>query len=258
MADEHLIVESDQGVVTITLNQPERRNPLSSAMMERMIGVLRAIGSDDSARAVIIAGKGPAFCAGHDLTELRGRDVGFYRAIFNMCTQLMTTIQRIPQPVIAQVGGIATAAGCQLVATCDLSVAAHSATFATPGVRIGLFCSTPMVALTRAIGRKHAMEMLLSGRAIDAVTAERWGLVNRVVPDDQLSSATQALALEIAVSSPLTVAIGKRAFYEQIDLDQAAAYEHMSEVMSQNAMAADAQEGIGAFLDRRAPRWRGL
>src|SRR5271170_7307691 len=255
---KNLIVEEEAGLVTLTMNRSEKRNALSTAMMTELNDELRAIGKRSDARAVIIAGNGPAFSAGHDLSELKGRDLEFYRYEFDLCAQLMLTIQRIPQPVIARVHAIATAAGCQLAATCDLVVAGESASFATPGVRIGLFCSTPMVALTRAIGRKHAMEMLLSGRAIDAVTAERWGLVNRVVPDDQLAIATRALALEIAVSSPLTVAIGKRAFYEQIDLDQAAAYEHMSEVMSQNAMAADAQEGIGAFLDRRAPRWRGL
>jgi enoyl-CoA hydratase/carnithine racemase len=257
MAAQILLVESRNGIVTLTLNQPERRNPLSSAMMETLLASLQELAKDSSSRVVIIASNGPAFCSGHDLAELRGRDMDFYRAIFDLCTRLMTTIQSIPQPVIAQVGGIATAAGCQLVATCDLAIAAQSATFATPGVKIGLFCSTPMVALSRAIGRKHAMEMLLSGRPVDAPTAERWGLVNRVVPDDQLAAATRALALQIADASPLTVATGKRAFYSQIDLDQAAAYEHTREVMSRNAMAADAQEGIGAFLEKRQPRWCG-
>jgi enoyl-CoA hydratase/carnithine racemase len=257
MNDTDLIVRSEQGLVTLTLNQPEKRNPLSSATMQKMLDILRGIGEDGTARVVIISGAGSAFCAGHDLAELRGRDPDFYRGVFDLCTRLMATIQQIPQPVIAQVAGIATAAGCQLVATCDLAIASQSARFATPGVKIGLFCSTPMVALSRAVGRKHAMEMLLSGRPIDADTAERWGLVNRVVPDNELEAATHALALEIARSSPLTVGIGKRAFYTQIDLDQASAYEHTREVMSRNAMALDAQEGISAFLERREPQWCG-
>ncbi len=255
--ESNLIVESGEGLVTITMNRPERRNPLSSAMMKELIATLREIGAGRQARAVILAGRGPAFSAGHDLAELRGREISFYRDIFERCTELMTTIQRIPQPVIASVGGIATAAGCQLVATCDLAVAAESARFATPGVKIGLFCSTPMVALSRAVGRKHAMEMLLSGRMIDARTAEKWGLVNRVAPDAELAAETRRLALEIAGASPLTVAIGKQAFYAQIDLDQAKAYDYTKEVMSLNAMAADAQEGIGAFLDKRDPAWCG-
>jgi enoyl-CoA hydratase/carnithine racemase len=257
MAEPGLLVEAERGLVTLTMNRPEKRNPLSVAMMEEMLEVLHAIGADSSARAVIIAGAGPAFSAGHDLAELHGRDLDSYRRIFDLCTELMTAVQNIPQPVIAQVGGIATAAGCQLVATCDLAIASETAQFATPGVRIGLFCSTPMVALSRAVGRKHALEMLLSGRPIDARTAERWGLVNRVVPTVSLASETRALASEIACASPLTLAIGKRAFYEQIDLDQSGAYEHTREVMSRNALALDAQEGIDAFLHKREPRWRG-
>jgi enoyl-CoA hydratase/carnithine racemase len=253
----NLLIESGQGLVTLTMNRPEKRNPLSSEMMHEMIATLREIGVQREARAVILAGRGAAFSAGHDLAELRGREISFYREIFDLCSELMTTIQRIPQPVIASVGGVATAAGCQLVATCDLAVAAQSARFATPGVKIGLFCSTPMVALSRAVGRKHAMEMLLSGRMIDAHTAEQWGLVNRVVPDAELAGETRRLALEIADASPLTIAIGKQAFYAQIDLDQAKAYDYTREVMSLNAMAADAQEGIGAFLDKRQPTWCG-
>src|SRR5262249_33937039 len=171
-----------------------------------------------------------------------------YRHVFDVCTELMTVIQEIPQPVVAEVAGIATAAGCQLVATCDLAIAAEHATFATPGVRIGLFCTTPMVALTRAIGRKHALEMLLTGRSVDAHPAEEWGLVNRVVPAPTLRQETTALALMIAEASPLTVSIGKQAFYAQVDLDQAKAYSYAKEIMTLNAMAEDAQEGIGAFL----------
>jgi enoyl-CoA hydratase/carnithine racemase len=187
----------------------------------------------------------------------RHRGIEDYRKIFDVCTDLMTKIQSIPQPVIAQVQGMATAAGCQLVATCDLAVASGEATFATPGVKIGLFCTTPMVALTRAIGRKRAMEMLLTGRAIDAATAADWGLVNRVVPAAGLAPETRKLARQIAEASSFTVALGKQAYYRQIDLDQAGAYAYAKEVMSQNALAEDAQEGISAFLGKRAACWQG-
>src|SRR5579883_2060010 len=240
----NLLVEEADGIVTLTMNRPEKRNPLSTEMMRELIAVLREISAKREARAVILTGRGSAFSAGHDLNELRGKDLSFYRSVFDLCTELMTTIQSIPQPVIAQVGGVATAAGCQLVATCDLAVASENARFATPGVRIGLFCSTPMV-------------MLLTGRMIDAATAERWGLVNRVVPEAELAAETRKLALEIAQASPLTMAIGKQAFYAQIDLDQHKAYDYTKEVMSLNAMAADAQEGIGAFLEKRSPMWCG-
>jgi enoyl-CoA hydratase/carnithine racemase len=252
-----IIVEEEEGLATVIMNRPEKRNPLSTAMMAEMIDSLRAIGQRGESRAVILAGAGPAFSAGHDLAELRGRDLAFYRREFDLCAQLMETIEAIPQPVIARVHGIATAAGCQLVAACDLAVAAESARFATPGVKIGLFCSTPMVALSRAIGRKRAMEMLLSGTPIDARTAAEWGLVNRVVPDGDLVAETRKLAAQIIEASSLTVAIGKQAFYAQIDLDQAKAYDYAKEVMSLNAMAADAQEGIGAFLEKRKPVWCG-
>ena len=257
MSERNLLFEREDSIATITMNRPEKRNPLSFETMTEMISLLRDIGSSREVRAVILAGKGPAFCAGHDLAELRGRDVAFYRREFDLCSQLMATIESIPQPVIASVHGIATAAGCQLVATCDLAVAGESARFATPGVRIGLFCSTPMVALTRSIGRKHAMEMLLTGRAIDSRTAAEWGLVNRVVADAQLGVETRQLAMQIAQSSPLTLAIGKQAFYAQIELDEKRAYSYTKEVMSLNAMAADAQEGICAFLEKRNPVWRG-
>lgn len=253
----NLIVEEDSGLVTITMNRPEKRNALSIAMMTDLIAALRETGERWEARAVILAGAGPAFSAGHDLAELKGRDLGHYRKTFNLCAQLMQTVQAIPQPVIARVHAMATAAGCQLAATCDLVVAAEQARFATPGVRIGLFCSTPMVALSRAIGRKHAMEMLLSGAPIDAHTAERWGLVNRVVRDSVLVDETRKLALQITEASGLTIATGKQAFYTQIDLDQAKAYDYTMEVMSLNAMAEDAQEGIGAFLEKRQPKWCG-
>jgi enoyl-CoA hydratase/carnithine racemase len=257
MAKRNLLIEHDEGLVTITMNRPERRNALSTAMMAELIAALREAGASSAVRAVILAGAGPAFSAGHDLGELRGRDLAFYRHEFELCAELMRTVQSIPQPVLARVHGVATAAGCQLVATCDLAVAGESARFATPGVKIGLFCSTPMVALTRAIGRKRAMEMLLSGVPIDARTAAEWGLVNRVVPDAKLVEETRALAMQIAEASPLTVGIGKQAFYAQIDLDQGKAYEYAKEVMSMNAMAADAQEGICAFLEKRPPVWSG-
>jgi len=253
----YLIVEEEEGLATVTMNRGEKRNPLSTPMMAALTDTLKKLGQRREVRAVILAGAGPAFSAGHDLGELRGRDLKFYRYEFDLCAQLMQTIQSIAQPVIARVHGIATAAGCQLVATCDLAIASEHAKFATPGVKIGLFCSTPMVALSRNIGRKRAMEMLLSGQPIDARTAAEWGLINRVVPDSVLVVETRKLAMQIVEASSLTVGIGKNAFYAQIDLDQADAYQHTKEVMSQNAMAADAQEGIGAFLEKRKPNWCG-
>jgi enoyl-CoA hydratase/carnithine racemase len=257
MAEPYLLVEERDGMATLTMNRAEKRNPLSVAMMSEMVETLRKLGRRDDLRVVILAGAGPAFSAGHDLGEMRGRDLAFYRRVFELCSELMQTVQAIAQPVIARVQGIATAAGCQLVASCDLAVASESAAFATPGVKIGLFCSTPMVALSRAIGRKRAMEMLLSGEPIDAATAAEWGLVNRVVPAGALVAETEKLARRIAEASALTVALGKRAFYAQIDLEQAKAYDYTKEVMSLNAIAADAQEGIGAFLEKRKPVWCG-
>jgi enoyl-CoA hydratase/carnithine racemase len=200
---------------------------------------------------------GPAFSAGHDLSEMIGRDVPFFQRLFDVCTELMETIHRLPQPVIAKVQGMATAAGCQLVAACDLAIAADSARFATPGVKIGLFCSTPMVPLSRAIGRKRALEMLLTGRPIDAATALDWGLVNRVVPAEELEDEVAIIVDDIARSSPLTVGIGKEAFYAQIELDEHRAYDLTKAVMAMNARADDAQEGMSAFLEKRPPAWRG-
>ncbi|MGD9762320.1 MAG: enoyl-CoA hydratase [Candidatus Binatia bacterium] len=255
MSYEHISVARDGAVATITMNRPERRNALSEAHMGELIDALRAAGVAPELRAVILAGNGPAFCAGHDLRELLDRDVVAYRRVFDRCVDLMSAVQSIPQPVIAQVHGIATAAGCQLVATCDLALASETAQFATPGVNIGLFCTTPMVALTRAIGRKRAMEMLLTGAPIDAHTAADWGLVNRVVAADRLSAETRALAERIAAASSVVVGIGKHAFYAQIDLDQPKAYAYAKEVMSLNALAADAQEGMGAFVGKRSPKW---
>lgn len=253
MSYEHLIVKDEGPVTEITLNRPERRNALSLALMEELIEALRHV----NGHVVVIAGAGPCFSAGHDLSEMTGRDTAFYDELFDTCTVLMDTVQSIAQPVVAKVHGVATAAGCQLVATCDLAVAETGARFATPGVKIGLFCSTPMVAVSRAVGRKRAMEMLLTGDLVDADTAARWGLVNDVVPPDQLDAAVRALAERIATASPLTVRMGKQAFYRQADLDQRQAYDLAKAVMALNATAADAQEGICAFLDKRQPTWSG-
>jgi enoyl-CoA hydratase/carnithine racemase len=252
-----ILVERDAPVATITMNRPEKRNALSSEMMRELTDALRALSAEPEVRAIVLAANGPAFSAGHDLRELVDGDINRYRAVFDLCVELMNTVQAIPQPVIACIHRIATAAGCQLVATCDLAVAAEEATFGTPGVKIGLFCTTPMVALSRAIGRKRALQMLMTGKTISAETAADWGLVNSVVPADELVSATRDLALSIANASPLTVALGKQAFYSQIDLDQPKAYAYAKEVMSMNAMAADAQEGMCAFLDKRQPAWVG-
>ncbi len=253
----HILAETgDDGIAVVTLNRPEKRNALSLEVMGEMIAAFEAIGADRSARVAILRGVGPALSAGHDLREMLARSVEEYRTVFDTCVRLMETIQSIRQPVIAQVGGIATAAGCQLVATCDLVVASSEARFATPGVKIGLFCTTPMVALTRAIGRKRAMEMLLTGEMIDARTAAEWGLVNRVVAPADLESSTRELARTIASAAPFVVGLGKAAFYAQIDLDQPKAYAYAKEVMSMNALADDAQEGMGAFVGKRAPAWR--
>jgi enoyl-CoA hydratase/carnithine racemase len=245
------------GVARVTLDRPEKRNALSLELMDELTGVLQRLGARPDARAIVVEGAGVAFSAGHDLTEMVGRDLPFYQRLFDSCTELMETIHRVPQPVIAKVHGIATAAGCQLVAACDLAVAADDARFATPGVTIGLFCSTPMVPLSRAIGRKRALEMLLTGAPISAATALEWGLVNRVVPESDLDAAVDELVAAISSSSPLTLAIGKEAFYEQVELDEHRAYDLTKSVMAMNSMAADAQEGICAFLDKRPPTWTG-
>ncbi len=256
MAYQHILVD-EGAIATVTMNRPEKRNALSLGMMTELMAALRQLAARPQTRVIVLAGNGSAFSAGHDLRELIHEDLPTYRHVFDVCTQLMTTIQEIPQPVIARVHGIATAAGCQLVATCDLAVAAATARFATPGVKIGLFCTTPMVALTRAVGRKRALEMLLTGAAIDAATAAEWGLVNRVVPAEELDEVTAALARQIAEASSLTVAIGKQAFYSQIDLDQPKAYAYAKEIMSMNALTADAQEGMSAFVEKRSPSWTG-
>jgi len=254
---ENALVTQEGPVAVITLNRPERRNALSLGLMRELLAALEQIGGDSEVRAIVLAAAGKVFCAGHDLSEMAGRDVVEYRKIFDVCSELMLKIQAIPQPVIAEVQGVATAAGCQLVAACDLAIAAEGAWFTTPGVKIGLFCTTPMVALTRAIGRKRALQMLLTGDPVDARTAAEWGLLNDVVPAAELAAATRKLAAKVAEASSLVVSIGKQAFYSQIDLDTPKAYAYAKEVMSLNAMAADAQEGIGAFLGKRAPCWSG-
>jgi len=258
MLEPFLLQACRDGVVTLTLNRPAARNALSIGLMTALEAALAEIDSDPDIRVVILAGSGPAFCAGHDLREMRAdprRET--HAALFAQCSRLMLKLQSLRQPVIARVHGIATAAGCQLVATCDLAVAADTARFATPGVNIGLFCSTPMVALTRSIGRKAAMEMLLTGEMVDAATAKALGLVNRVVPEAELDAAVAALAAGIAAKSPLTLAIGKRAFYAQADRPVAEAYAYAAEVMTTNMQARDAAEGIDAFLEKRQPVWSG-
>jgi enoyl-CoA hydratase/carnithine racemase len=252
-----LLEERDAGVLRLTLNRPAARNALSVGLMTRLTEALERAALDQACRVVVIAGAGPAFCAGHDLRELRSDNSReAYERVFAQCSALMLQIVRLAKPVIAEVHGIATAAGCQLVATCDLAVAAEDARFATPGVNIGLFCSTPMVALTRAVGRKAAMEMLLTGDFVDAATARAMGLVNRVVMPAGLGAATRDLAHQIAAKSAFTVAIGKEAFYAQAELALSEAYRYAAEVMTRNMLARDAAEGIDAFLAKRPPVWQ--
>jgi len=257
MPYQSISFETEGQIAIVTLNRPQRRNALSLELMTELIECLNEIARDRSLRAVILAAAGKVFCSGHDLSEMVGRDINDYREVFDVCTELMTRIQSIAQPVIAQVQGIATAAGCQLVATCDLAVASDQAAFATPGIKIGLFCTTPMVALSRAVGRKRALQMLMTGDMVDALTAVEWGLINMAVPASELEEQTRKLAARIAEASSLTVTLGKQAFYTQIDLDQPKAYAYAKEVMSMNALAADAQEGISAFLEKRQACWAG-
>jgi enoyl-CoA hydratase/carnithine racemase len=252
-----LMIERQSGVVRLTLNRPEKRNALSREMLHRLEEALHALAGDESARVVVLAASGPAFCAGHDLGEMAGRGEDEYRDLFAACTRVMLGLRRLPQPVIARVQGTATAAGCQLVAACDLAVAAEGATFATPGVKIGLFCTTPMVPLVRAVPAKAAMEMLLTGVPIPASRALELGLVNRVVPADRLDAAVSDLTDAILASSPLVLGLGKRAFYELHDLPEEDAYRRAVDVMTDNALKHDAQEGIAAFLQKRPPEWTG-
>lgn len=257
--DQPLVVRGDEGhVATLTMNRPRARNALSLAMIGALQAAFAEVDADPGVHIVVLAGAPPAFCAGHDLREIQAEeDPAFRSRLFETCSELMVQITGLRQPVIAQVGGAATAAGCQLVASCDLAVAAASARFATPGVNIGLFCSTPMVAVTRTVAPKHAMELLLTGEMIDAAEAHRMGLVNRVVADEDLAAATAGLAAGIAAKSASVVALGKATYRAQRDLPLVDAYAHTSEVMARNLAAADAAEGIGAFLDKREPTWTG-
>ncbi|MEY2463224.1 MAG: hypothetical protein QOH64_1362 [Acidimicrobiaceae bacterium] len=253
MTQAHLDVAVVGPRTTITLDRPDRRNALSLDLMREFVQALD--GLRDECAVVVVDARGPAFSAGHDLAEMTARDDDFYDELFAVCTGMMLRIHDVPQPVIAKVQGVATAAGCQLVAACDLAVAATEATFATPGVRIGLFCSTPMVPLTRAVGRKRALQMLLTGEAIDAATALDWGLVNRVVPATELDAAVDELVGQILRFSPHVVGLGKRAFYDQIERAEPDAYARVQPVMAANAADPDAQEGIAAFLEKRQPVW---
>lgn len=256
---EDILLRADRDAVAIlTLNRPAARNALSEPMLQALADALDAIGQDAAINAVVIQAEGPAFSAGHDLKEIRANPTrAFYERLLGQCAAVMTRIIRLPKPVVAAVEGVATAAGCQLVASCDLAVASSAARFATPGVNIGLFCSTPMVALSRNVAPKHAMEMLLTGRMTDADTAWRMGLVNRVTPPAETRAAAFALAAEIATKSPLTLKIGKEAFYRQREMGLDDAYAYASEVMTTNLLARDAEEGIDAFIEKRDPKWEG-
>ncbi len=252
---ENIRVGGEPRLGRITLDRPERRNALSLAMIGDVTTALRELATDEAVQVIIIEGAGQAFCAGHDMRELIDREPAVYAELFGSSTVMMETIHDVPQPVIAKVHGVATAAGCQLAAACDLVVAASDARFATPGVQIGLFCSTPMVPISRAVGRKRAMEMLLTGESITAPTAQEWGLVNRVVQPEELETATMELVDQITRYSPAVIGIGKKAFYTQIELSEHGAYRHAGPVMSANAAMDEAQEGMGAFLEKRRPVW---
>ncbi|MDX5402699.1 MAG: enoyl-CoA hydratase [Rhodobacterales bacterium] len=264
MHDDPILLHdlNGDGILRLTLNDPRRRNALSEAMLERLRTAFAEAAEDPAVRVIVLAANGPAFCAGHDLKELtagraapdRGR--AYFARVMAACSGVMQAIVTCPKPVIAQVAGVATAAGCQLVASCDLALAADTATFSTPGVHIGLFCSTPMVALSRNVAAKHAMEMLLTGDMTPARRAAEIGLVNRVVPADDLPAAVMDMARKIASKSSMTLATGKRAFYEQREMPLAQAYEHASAVMVENMLARDAVEGIGAFIEKRSPNWQ--
>ena len=252
-----LRVETRGGIARLTLARPDRRNPLSQELIEAIDRELATIAEDNAVRAVVIAAEGPVFSAGHDLTEMTGRSEAEYRELFTACSRMMTRLRKLPQPVIARVQGHAVAAGCQLVASCDLAVAADLARFGTPGVKIGLFCTTPMVPLVRTIPQKAALEMLLTGATVDAHRAAELGLVNRVVASDALDAVVNEWAAAILASSPLTVRIGKAAFYDGLGHPEEEAYRRASAVMTENALKADAQEGMTAFLEKRPPRWTG-
>lgn len=258
-----MVTKPEPGIAVVRMNRPEARNSLSLAMLSELSAAFKQLASDSEVRAIVLAAEGPAFCAGHDLKELTShrsdpdQGLAFYKKTMGACTEMMLTIVSCPKPVIAAVHATATAAGCQLVATCDLAIAAQDAKFCTPGVNIGLFCSTPMVALSRNVPRKRAMEMLLLGEMLAAEAAAEYGLVNRVVARDRVLDEALAMADVVASKSSLTVAIGKEAFYRQIDLPTAEAYAYTADVMVKNMMARDAAEGIGAFIEKRTPEWKG-
>jgi enoyl-CoA hydratase/carnithine racemase len=257
IADPYVLNERDErGVVTLTLNRPQQFNALSEEMLTALQSELDAVAGDTGARGVVIAGKGKAFCPGHDLKQMKANpSVDYYRRLFAQCAKLMMTIQRLPQPVIARVHGIATAAGCQLVATCDLAVASSDARFAVSGINVGLFCSTPGVALSRNVGRKEAFEMLVTGDFIDAATAQARGLVNRVVPPDQLDAEVARLAASIVAKPQVAIAMGKELFYRQIETGIDAAYQLAGQTMACNMIDEVAQEGVQAFMEKRKPTW---
>jgi enoyl-CoA hydratase/carnithine racemase len=256
MAWKNIQLDREGPFSYVTMNRPERRNALSLEHLQELLECFRGIGQDAGARVAILRANGPAFSAGHDLSEMIDREPAFHQQLFQVCTDVMETLHSIPQPVIAQVHGVATAAGCQLVAACDIVVAAEEARFATPGVKVGLFCSTPMVEVSRSVGLKKTMEMLLTGELISAQEAQAAGLVNRIVPKAELAKATKELAEKIAGYSASVIALGKRAFYQQLQLPRAQAYGLAQEVMCSNAQAPDAQEGMRAFLQKRPPKWK--
>ncbi len=255
---EPVLFEKKESVGWLTLNRPESRNALSLELMDDMQKKLNLVAEDPDIRVLVIRANGPVFCAGHNIKEMAGKDydIHHFRKVFSICSDMMQTLHLLPQPVIAQVHGIATAGGCQLVAACDLAIAETGARFATPGVKIGLFCSTPMVPLSRVIGRRQALEMLLTGRFVPAEEAKQFGLVNRVVEPDRLAEETENWAGELAQSSSFTLAFGKKAFYNQIDRDESSAYDYAKEAMVINCLAEDAQEGMRAFLEKRKPEWK--
>ena len=254
---EFVLFEKEAPIGWLTLNRPQKRNALSLELMENMLDKLKMIAKDNEVKVVVICGNGPSFCSGHDLRELVGdHEESYYHEIFSTCSELMQSFSTIPQPVIAMVHGAATAAGCQLVASCDLAIASEKAVFSTPGVKIGLFCATPMVALSRVIGRRQALDMLLTGRNVNATEAKEFGLINEIVPDDLLLSETKKFALSLAKYSSFTIQFGKKTFYDQGDLDEKSAYEMAIKSIVKNCMHPDAEEGIRSMLEKRKPQWK--